>query len=42
MYDVRSGKRFETYHHPLELAVVRELSASRYVSQGMSSSWRSD
>ena len=30
--------RFETYHHPLELAVARELPASRYVSQGMSSS----
>ena len=24
--------RFETYHHPLELAVARELPASRYVS----------
>jgi len=25
-------EQFETYHHPLELAVVRELPASRYVS----------
>ena len=31
-------ERFETYHHPLELAVARELPAPRYVSQGMSSS----
>ena len=30
--------RFETYHHPLELAVARELPAPRYVSQGISSS----
>jgi hypothetical protein len=39
VYGVGSGKRFETYHHPLELAVVRELPTSRYVSvvEGFSS-----
>ena len=33
------GEQFETYHHPLELAVVRELPTSRYVSvvEGFSS-----